>query len=41
MNVNFKYCLWFLIKESCILEKLTNDFKPHISIKTKLNKIQH
>ena len=38
MNVNFKYCLWFLIKESCILEKLTNDFKPHISIKTKLNK---
>lgn len=38
MNVNFKYCLWFLIKKSDKLEKITNDFKPHISIKTYLNK---
>ena len=38
MNVNFKYCLWFLIKKSYNLKKLTNGFEPHISIKTRLNK---
>lgn len=38
MNVNFKYCLWFLIKKSENIKNLPIEFKPHISIKTRLNR---
>ena len=38
MDIDFKYCLWFIFNDGCELKNLTNGFNPHISIKTKLNK---
>jgi hypothetical protein len=36
METDFKYCIWLIFDKNIELQKLTNSFRPHISIKTDL-----
>ena len=35
--VNFKYCIWLVVDNSHIWNKITNGFIPHITIKSNLD----